>query len=241
MGFNGANIQFVGQFKDIFTKDEDQKGIYSEYELLKNFRSAKDIVAISNLYLQNLTKRYKAYPLEAVKESKGKVEFIKIPNPKLGINAAVDKAVQIDNSSNIAILAYENDTVMQIYSSLLSHGKQVRYLIDSQLLKLSNMLELRYFDNLLKQRYPDSTEYSIKMMSQILDEVSQVYKQSKNIKLLKQVINRYLSTYGTNAVSFWNSYLQEIELEQFNDEIESQFIVSTIHKSKGREFESLIM
>ena len=70
--------------------------------------------------------------------------------------------------------------------------------------------------------------------------IEKKYKGSKNLKLLKRVIDRFLYEHENYYASQWLAYLDELKLDEFQEN--GRFVtVSTIHKSKGMEFNKVVL
>jgi len=60
-----------------------------------------------------------------------------------------------------------------------------------------------------------------------------------HLKLLEKVVEGFRKEYETYYISLWESYLDEIKFEDFSNS--SRVTVSTMHKAKGKEFDTVIV
>ena len=239
MDFNGAQINFIDKFKNEFGKDEDEKDLYKQYELLCNFRSKKNIVDYSNDFITKVSKRYKTQPLYANTEDNGFVKINSYLSSNL-ITPLVDLIKLEEPSSNIAILARTNDMVMDIYSILQDNNIESRYLIEREKFDLKNIEEIVELDRILNSFIVEDVAYKESHFESALKQVEEKYKESTNIPLIYKIVDRFLNETDEYYVSQWISYLEEIKLEDFEN-YRKNIIVSTIHKSKGLEFDKVYL
>jgi len=84
-------------------------------------------------------------------------------------------------------------------------------------------------------------------INKALDEFKALYSKSKNYKLASSVINRFMDEYEDEVQNsqkhftiVFNEYLKEITFEEF-ELSRADVIVSTMHKAKGKEFDSVYL
>jgi ATP-dependent DNA helicase RecQ len=240
MDFAGANVAYIKKFEDEFSKDEDDKS-FKEYELLCNFRSDKRIVQYSNEFREHIPNKYKDNELYSNSKRDGVVSIYSCENSK-GLEQPVVEFINYNQDrNNIAVLAYSNEEIMQIYSLLQEKGIDSKFIIDRENFKLRNIVELHDFNKLLNSYLlDDDTKYKEKYFEQALKIIDSRYKKSSNLKLLDKIIDRFLEESEEYYISEWISYLDEIKLENF-EEFRNGIVLSTIHKSKGMEFEKVFL
>ena len=239
MNHIGANIDFINKFKQEFGIDEDDKNSYEQYELICNFRSKKNIVKYSNFFITNVQKRYKQQPLYSNSSENGVVNIYSYLSYNL-FTPLLELIKQEKVFNGIAILAYTNEAVMDIYSLLQENGIESRYLIEREKFELKNIIELRDFDKLLNSYLDDELSYKESYFEKALNEMELKYKNSSNLSLLYKIIDKFLNESDNYYISQWISYLEEIKLEDFEN-YKKKVIISTIHKSKGMEFDKVYL
>ena len=235
----GADVKFIDKFSVEFGKDEDGKDLYRQYELLTNFRSKQNIVKYSNEFIERVSNRYKKDSLHAHSEDKGAV-LVQTFSSKNLIAPAIQKVQGYDEYKNIAILAYTNDEVMQLYSHLDVLGIGAKYILERENFTLKNIIEIIEFDRIINGLLKYDTFYTEENFEQAWRIIENRFQGSKNLILLQKVIDRFLFESQNYYVSQWLAYLDEIKLEEF-EEYHKTVTVSTIHKSKGMEFENVIV
>jgi len=235
----GADIRFIDRFEKEFGQDEEGSSLYKQYELLTNFRSDQNIVQYANDFISRVKSRYKQHRLQAFSKEDGNVTVHTCQSQNL-IIPAVDLVKAYEEQNNIAVLAYTNDEVMQVYSLLEEAGIGARFIIDREKFHLNGVIEIVEFDKAISTMVGDEPLYTEEIFERALKLVESKFEGSKNLDLLRKVIDRFMFESQDYYVSQWLAYLDEIKLEDF-DEYGKAVTVSTIHKSKGMEFGKVIM
>ncbi|EDZ62212.1 ATP-dependent DNA helicase [Sulfurimonas gotlandica GD1] len=232
---NGADIKYIKLFEDEFgINDEDIKS-YAQYELLTNFRSLQSIVEYSNNFINNINMRYKKHPLLANSKHQGEVVILNCNSQYLQQPAIEQVKDYIEKDKSLAVLAFSNNEVADIYSLLHEEGIPVSYLLNNDGFKLSNLVEIRYVDQLLKDK-----ELNENLLWEVYEESKKRYTGSKNLLILYGVIKGFIDDHELYTPSLWSIYLDEISSEQLVNTF-NKVLVSTIHKSKGKEFDTVVL
>ncbi|HOI83938.1 MAG TPA: 3'-5' exonuclease, partial [Campylobacterales bacterium] len=208
---------------------------FKKYALVTNYRSAKNIVNFANEFAQSIPNRLKTERLKAYKTESGKIEIIKHKEKSSMLMYILD-AAQKDNSENIAILLRNNEHVLTMYSLLLSHGIKAKYISNKDGFSLGDLDELRgFFEYWNEQKDFEKAKARLDLE----------FRGSKNLKLAHQVIDKFedeheeeIKTAQNHYLLMFKEYLREISFDEFED-TKARIIVSTMHKSKGKEFESV--
>jgi ATP-dependent DNA helicase RecQ len=142
--------------------------------------------------------------------------------------------VEKDPSDNISILCKTNQAVLTMYSILKAKGINVKYLTAKDGFRLGQLVELQDFLEAWKQStFEDASKW--------MDER---YKDSNNLSLAQKVIERFMNETNVEnssseyLITAFEEYLYDIEFEEF-ESTKAKVIVSTMHKAKGKEFESV--
>ncbi len=237
----GSHVEFIDKFGEYFGQDEEEKNSsFKVYELLENYRSSSNIVRYSNSFAKEITKRYKQQELYAHSKQSGSVKIHSYPTAKSLIPPLVEMIKSEENLENIAILTYTNEEVMQIYSLLLENNIESKYIIEKEKFHLKDLVEIKEFCYILDSYLLDETAYKEEYFYKALKTAKERYKESLNIQLLEKVVSKFLDESDEYYISQWDSYIYEIKLEDFED-YKKNIVVSTIHKSKGMEFDKVFL
>jgi len=238
-GFAGASVEYINKFKQEFGEDDEENNLYKQHKLLMNFRSTQNIVEYSNNFIEKVDYRFKQAKLQAYSKDNGIVTVETCASKNL-ITPAVEKVQSYAEKENIAILAFTNEEVMQLYSQLDSVGIGAKYILERENFYLRNLSEIVAFDKYINSLIKYDTFYTEEHFEQALLVMEQKFKGSKNFPLLQKIIDRFLLESEVYYVSQWLAYLDEIQLEDFENYTKT-VTVSTIHKSKGMEFNKVII
>ena len=103
-----------------------------------------------------------------------------------------------------------------------------------------NLAELRYF-----LKYIETRLHSPLITGELWDKAKQatfsLYGNSESLSYVRRCIELFESTYDKKYCTDFKEYVFESSIEDFCDFSESDVVVSTIHKAKGREFDDVYM
>lgn len=144
----------------------------------------------------------------------------------------------IDEKERIAVLAHSNDEVSSLYSLLLQEELHVEYLLERGAFKLKNLSEIYFFDLKLRALCPgiecDEDNFALALQLTLTH-----FDGSKYLGLLQKVVNGFIRENAHYYMSLWESYLDEIRFEDFHSA--ARVVVSTMHKAKGKEFDTVVV
>lgn len=239
-GKDKANIKYINQFKidfGNFDKDEDDenKNSYSQYTLLNNYRSKKNIIEFLNKFNEIIPNRLKITPLISHSKEDGRISLVTYnSNNSYLIN--ILKHIINSDSTNIAILARNNDEVLTLYSMLIEHNIKAKYITETDGFSLGNLIELSDF----LYYWKDTENFNSAKI-----QFDKQYKLSKHYYLVDMVINRFEEEYEDEIInsqkhfiSIFEQYLKEIKFDEF-EYTKSKVVVSTMHKAKGKEWDDV--
>ena len=209
------------------------------YELVENYRSSRSIVDFSNYFVQNIKERLKSMPITAVTKEEGNVAITKYKSSNL-IVPVINKLLKDGILGSTCILTKTNEEALQIYALLDKNGIKAGMVQRGDNYDLKNLLEVRCFTEVLKlsNEAPlindEEWEYAKK-------KTFNRFVKSENLPLLKQIISDFeeiASKYKYK--SDFSMFIEESQEEDFYNDTD-KVTVSTIHKSKGKEFDHVIM
>lgn len=103
-----------------------------------------------------------------------------------------------------------------------------------------NLAEIRYFLKVI-----DKSTHTPLIPDELWESAKQstykLYSNSESLTYIKNCITQFESTNRIKYYSDFKEYVFESSIEDFEDYSDSDVIVSTIHKSKGREFDDVYM
>lgn len=218
------------------------------YELLENYRSKENIVTLANLFRKKIPNPLKQNEIKAVSDKKvieQKKGFVKITQYSANssileniVNEVSKELEKLKESENIAILLRSNEEVLGAFSVLNERGIKASYILKKEGFRLGNLVELRDFLEFLRNNDFDEAQKLAK----------EKYDKSSNFNLSCEVVERFkkeyegkFEEYSKEAIAgYFEAYLKEIEFDEF-ESTKSKVIVSTMHKAKGKEFDSVFV
>ena len=217
---------------------EDYKA--TKYELLDNYRSRSNIVALANAFLQKIKIRLKTTPIKAVQNATGEVSITKYTSGNLCV-PVVDDIMNKPLSGSVCVLAETNDDAATIAGWLTKNGVSARLIQDNTGFNIYNLAEIRYFVDALNLR-EDVYTIDDDAWKAAKSKTAQEFSNSEAYEYAKNLIKDFEETnpkvkYKTDFIQFIN----ESKLKDFCTTQSSQILVSTIHKAKGREFDNVFV
>jgi len=238
-GDDCADVRFMKAFETEFNdsvsveEEDEASGNFARYSLLNNYRSKHNIVTFANTFARTIPDRLKHDDLIANDTENGYIQIINYSH-NTSMIANIAKAIENDPSENIAVLCRTNNAVLTLYSILKAKEINVKYITSKDGFRLGQLVELQDFLEQWKKSSYLEAEAWIKLH----------YSSSANYPLAQKVIERFINENNTEslvpeylAVAF-EEYLYDIEFDEF-EFTKAKVIVSTMHKAKGKEFDSV--
>jgi ATP-dependent DNA helicase RecQ len=195
---------------------------------------------LANQYVRSLDGRLKKEPLESENDSPGIVELTWCESPYL-YEPIVNKILKTKSSGTSCVLTSTNEQALQIASLLQQKGLQAKLIQSNEKLKLGNLVEVRNFMDLLI-----NTGTKILVQQDDWQKSVEIFKEknsnSANFKAVERLIEDFQKTCGSRIfLSDFKEFVNESRLEDFIAPDESEILVSTIHKAKGKEFDTVYL
>ncbi|RYY90227.1 MAG: RecQ family ATP-dependent DNA helicase [Chitinophagaceae bacterium] len=229
--FRKADVKYLRAFME--------SGAY-KHELNHNYRSSSEIVDFSNAWAETLPNRLKEFPMVAVDERQGSVCIVEHASGNLAMPVADEVQRIMQSGESLAVLTFTNEEAGQVAALLAHRGIPARLVQQQKDFRLGHLRELRLFSDKVL-----NGEGSI-----ILDDVwvaarsslEAAFAQSDKLAQCLRVIDAFAAVNGLRKYkSDWNTFLYESRWEDFAFEGGAPIIISTMHKAKGREFDSVIV
>ena len=198
------------------------------YEMTENYRSDRAVVDCANRFLRRIPGRMKQTPILSATGKDGKVTSM--------------KSLHLTNTSHQGSTAFftrTNEEAMQVAHKLEQHGIHATVAQSMGGFHFGNLAEVRYF---LKQL---GTPNDISIPSEKWNEAKhltlQTYASSSCMGIIEHFFADFEATHRIYYHSDLKEFIVESNIEDFIATDDQSVLVSTIHKAKGREFDTVYL
>ncbi|OEI81032.1 ATP-binding protein [Formosa algae] len=230
--FRGASSKYLEQF---ITEQKAKK-----IELIENFRSKANLVEFTNIFVEKIKSRLKDSRIFTHTNELGELEIIKYTTNNLML-PVVKSIIDTDFVGTTCVLTHTNSEALQLTGLLLQEGLKAKLIQTNEGFSLYNLIEVRYFIeqlNFSKDKFIIS-EANWKAAKR---KLWNNYKESNKIDICIHIIKDFeLSNPKKKYQSDFEIFIKESKLEDFTKTNGETIFVSTIHKSKGKEFNNIIL
>jgi ATP-dependent DNA helicase RecQ len=211
-----------------------------KYELLENYRSNANIVEFANSFAETISHRIKTKPIKSVKKETGRIMICKLVSRNIVI-PVVNAVIDMKPSGTTCVAARTNEEAFNIVGLLLKKGIAARLIQSNNDFNVYNLTEIRDFVNDI-----DAADGSYTINDEIWRNaklsLSSKYSGSENLPGALKLIKDFEETNKkTKYKSDFKQYIRESKLEDFISGSEGSILVSTIHQTKGREFDNVFL
>lgn len=212
------------------------------YTLIDNYRSCGNVVRFANRFISSVSGRMKTEEILSARESVGKVRLIKHIGADME-TAVINDIIASDYSGSICVLTETNKESMMALGVLRQKKIPAKLIQGNDGFDISNLAEIRYFIKHLK--HPDSNDYSPVISDEIwekaIEELSQKYAASGCLDFVLDVLKSFSDLNEKKYRTDFSLFLHESKFEDFYKDEKDVITVSTMHKSKGREFDNVFL
>ena len=197
------------------------------YEMTDNYRSSKAVVDSANRFVQRIPSRLKKTPIQSATGEDGKVMTLK---------SLLDAEIKVNGKT--AILTRTNEETMQVAYELEQRGLHATVAQSMGGFRFGNLAEVRYF---LKQLGKNDISISKERWQDAKQRTLETYASSTCLNVMKHFFADFEATRQIYYRSDLREYIFESNIEDFIAADDKSVFVSTIHKAKGREFDTVYL
>lgn len=210
-----------------------------KYEMTENFRSSASIVYLANRFAEKIGQRMKSEPIVPVKEDAGKVlvSHYECSNMEIPL---VRQLIKTRKDGSIAVLTNTNDEALRIMGLLLKHNIRAKLIQSMDGFRLSDLAEIRFMLKVIDEG-SNTPVISDELWKKAKEELRRNYARSVCLENCLCLMNDFESTYSVKYRSDLDEFIAESHYEDFYADENETVFVSTIHKSKGREFDTVYL
>ena len=233
--FRWSEIWYIKNFEKEFNAEK--------FELSINFRSNKDIVNLTNSFIEKFSKnRLKKSKIISYEKKENQlwlfennswiIQFYDWKN----LFWIIDKILKIyKNKNDIWIFCFTNEKALQIKKYLDDIWEENEIILSDIWYKIKHLLELNILLKTLKFRNKEFFEKG--EVFSIFTKIKEKYWINKNTKKLDLILDKYFEFRKKLYLQSFIDFIKEIEIDEYLEE--KRIKISTLHKTKWKEFESI--
>ena len=239
--FRGSDSRYMQSLvsEERLRAGEQSSGMGAKlYEMTDNYRSARAIVSCANRFVQRIPGRLKHTAIQSVTGTEGKVFTLK---------TLFDAEINAQGST--AVLTRTNEETMQVAYELERRGLRATVAQSMGGFRFGNLAEVRYFLKQLGSK--EEAAIPTDRWQEAKRRTIETYATSTCLNIMKHFFADFEATHRTYYHSDLREYIFESNIEDFIVADERlrvgasagtrSVFVSTIHKAKGREFDTVYL
>ena len=210
-----------------------------QYDLTENYRSVPEVVALANEFSKTIKERMKTDELKSVRRESGSCLITHFDTVNLE-SATVQMFSNTYHSGSCCILTAKNEEAARMVAELKGLGYRARLIQDLSGFNLSALREIRSFLHNLgtQEEMPvipdDRWDWAVKRLKED-------FRLSSCLPECLKLLNDFDKTNDVKYRSDLDQYIYDTKFEDLVTNPDKTIFVSTIHKSKGREFNTVYM
>lgn len=208
-------------------------------EMTDNYRSCSHIVNFANSFVSKIESRMKNNPITSKKQEDGYVSVTRHVSQFM-YEPLMRDILQNRSSKSTCILTQTNEEAVILVALLRKHGLNSKLIQSMDGFRFCNIAEVRFF-----LKYIESNTHSPLIAKEVWEAAKQktfsLYESSTSTQFLKKCIHIFEETNKSLYLTDFKELIFESSVEDFCDFSDTDVVVSTIHKSKGREFDDVFL
>lgn len=229
--FRGSDSNYMRQLL------ADDKSTF--VEMTENYRSTQHVVAFANAFVKGIHNRMKQTPILSMSKDEGTV-VVTHHASHIMFQRVVSDLLRQRNSGTISVLTHTNEEAVILVALLRKHGLRSKLIQSMDGFRFWNMAEVRLF-----LKYIERDTHTPIITDEVWNEAKrktfQAYATSSSLPYLKRCIELFEKINKAKYLTDFKELVFESTTEDFCDTSDADVVVSTIHKSKGCEFDDVYM
>ena len=229
--FRGSDSKYLKSF----ITDHEAK----QYSLIDNYRSCQSIVFFANQFVKSIYERMKDEDIIAVSQNAGEVKLIKHSGCNME-TALVEDLLSVGASGTTCVLTNTNEKALLILGILKQRNVPAKLIQSIDGFDMYDIAEIRYFLKKLNKENI-SPVISNEQWDSAEKALQERYRGSACLPSILNVLHTFAETNEKKYFTDFEMFLHESKIEDFYFQENGVITVSTMHKSKGREFDNVYM
>ena len=229
--FRGSDSRYMAQLL------KDSEGTF--VEMTENYRSTRQVVSCANAFVLSIRGRMKSVPIASMSPEVGYVGLTHHSTACM-YEPLVNELLRERGSGSMCVLTQTNEEAVILVALLRKHGLKSKLVQSMDGFRFWNMAEVRYF-----LRHIEAKTATPVIADDVWEEAKQkvqaAYRTSESLHYLQRCIELFETTNRVRYLTDFREYVYESSVEDFCDLSGADVVVSTIHKSKGREFDDVYL
>ena len=229
--FRGSNSQYMAQL----LKDSGGRFV----EMTENFRSTRHVVNLANAFARRIRMRMKSTPIVSMSNNDGYVSVTRHVSSFM-YEPLVRELLTHRSQTTTCVLTQTNEQAVILVALLRKHGLKSKLIQSMDGFRFWNMAEVRLFI-----KYIEAKTFTPLILDEVWEEAKRktyaAYSTSESLHYLQRCISLFEQTNNVKYLTDFKEFVFESSVEDFCDISGADVVVSTIHKSKGREFDDVYM
>jgi len=223
-------------------KEFEERFQPKRFTLVNNFRSTPQLVAFNNVIVQGIRSRIKKdTAMESRSDAIGTIRILEYTSPNLAAPLVQDLTNQ-RNRGTTAVLARKNQDVLILASLLAKAGIKVRTVHGADGFQLDMLHELRQFASLLEEAGTRVGTLSKENWQRTKEHFLQLHAEHPLANDLHDILHDFEKrSEGRYEVGEWKDYARGMRMGDVVNVNEDTVLVTTMHKAKGKEFDSVFL
>ena len=235
----GDSDQNIYEFRESYSyyfeslRNEEESSVH---ELVTNYRSKQNLIIFSNMFVKRLKNRVKKRHIEAFQEENGIIEITEYTAADDLVIPIVNDFLSKDLKGSTAILTRDNKQAINIYTQLSKYRDNVKLLQAEVNYRLFDLYEFRTFVSYFEGETISDEAWNIG-----IHKLKEAFKDSVLLESVLKLLNDFKEVNQQLYLSDLHQFLLEAKEEDFYKSDNNEIVVSTMHQSKGKEFDNVFI
>lgn len=229
--FRGSNSKFMAKLL------QESNGRF--IEMTENYRSSQHIVNYANNFVKSIKDRMKSRPIISMSSEVGSVSITQHASTYM-YQPLVDDLMNHRGRGTMCVLTQTNEEAVIMVALLRKHNLKSKLIQSMDGFRFWNMAEVRFFLKCI-----EAETHTPLIADEVWEKSKQrtysAYADSASLCYLEQCVKLFEETNKAKYLTDFKEYIFESSAEDFCDLQNADVVVSTIHKSKGMEFDDVYM